>query len=240
MRPHLLPSPMTSDEETDPYKSVKERAGEASEASPYDAYDSEEESDDVIAYDTETSHHTTVADCNRQRKKQRQCRDWRKRNKQRERWAWGATHPLFKNSAKEGAMTFIDWRNSVDELVQDKVGEDRIRSLVMQSLEGPPKDTVKLAYKKGRGSLADILQVLDKVYGRSASYVHLQSELCNIQQLYKESAQDYFQCMVRLQVAIQDKYPTCLNNLELERTAQEVYFNGLREEYKPRIAYMLE
>ena len=110
----------------------------------------------------------------------------------------------------------------------------------MQSLEGPPKDTAKLANKKGRGSLADILQVLDKAYSRSASYVHLQSELCNIQQLYKESAQDYFQQMVRLQVAIQDKYPTCLNDLELERTAQEAYFNGLREKYKPRIAYMLE
>ena len=46
--------------------------------------------------------------------------------------------------------------------------------------------------------------------------------------------------MVRLQVAIQDKYPTHLNDLKLERTAQEAYFNGLREEYKPRIAYMLE
>ena len=89
-------------------------------------------------------------------------------------------------------MTFIDWWNSIDELIQDKVGEDRIRSLVMQSLEGPPKDMAKLTYKKGRGSLADILQVLDKAYGRSASYVHLQSELCNIQQMYKELAQDYF------------------------------------------------
>ena len=90
-------------------------------------------------------------------------------------------------------MTYIDWCNSVDELVQDKVDVERIKSLVLQSLEGPLKDTTRLANKRGKGTLADILQVLDKVYGRSASYVHLQSELCNIQQMFKESAQDYFE-----------------------------------------------
>ena len=90
-------------------------------------------------------------------------------------------------------MTYIDWRNSVDELVQDKVGVERIKSLVLQSLEGPPKDTARLANKRGKGTLANILLVLDKAYGRSASYVHLQSELCNIQQMYKESTQDYFE-----------------------------------------------
>ena len=104
---------------------------------------------------------------------------------------------------------------------------ERIKSLVLQSLEGPPKDTARLANKRGKGTLADILLVLDKAYGRSASYVHLQSELCNIQQMYEESAQDYFEQMVRLQVAIQDKYPTQLKDAELERTAQEAYFNGL-------------
>ena len=74
----------------------------------------------------------------------------------------------------------------------------------MQSLEGPPKDTAWLAFKKGKGTLKDILKALDKLYGRSASYVHLQSEMCNIQQLYRESAQDYYERLVCLQVAIQD------------------------------------
>ena len=76
---------------------------------------------------------------------------------------------------------YIDWRNSVDELITDKLDEKWIRSLVLQSLEGPPKDTACLAYKNGKGSLKNILQALDKLYGRSASYVHLQSEMCNIQ-----------------------------------------------------------
>ena len=110
----------------------------------------------------------------------------------------------------------------------------------MQSLEGPPKDTARLAFKKGKGTLKDILKALDKLYGRSASYVHLQSEMCNIQQLYRESAQDYYERLVRLQVAIQDRYPERLHEMELERTAQEAFYNGLREEYKPMVVHMLE
>ena len=125
-------------------------------------------------------------------------------------------------------------------MIAEKVDEDRVRSLVMQSLEGPPKDTTCLAFKKGKGTLKDILRALDKLYGRSASYVHLQSEMCNIQQLYKESAQDYYERLVCLQVAIQDKYPGGLHNLELERMVQEAFYNGLRDEYKPMVIHMLE
>ena len=97
-----------------------------------------------------------------------------------------------------------------------------------------------MAYKNGKGSLEDILQALDKLYGHSASYVHLQLEMCNIQQTYKESAQDYYKWLVGLQVAIQDKYRERLHDLELERTVQEAFYNGLPEEYKPMVIHMLE
>ena len=211
-----------------------------SDPSPYEVTDSEEEHDDVVAYDTETSHQMTVADRDRQRKRQRLRRERREHRRRKEITAKGATLPLFKNSSKEGTTPYIDWRNCVDKMISNKLDEARIRSLVMQSLEGPPKDTARLAFRKGKGTLRDILKALDKLYGRSASYVHLQSEMCNIQQLYRESAQDYYERLVRLQVAIQDKYPERLHDLELERTAQEAFYNGLRDEYKPMIVHMLE
>ena len=49
----------------------------------------------------------------------------------------------------------------MDELITDKLDEKQIQSLVLQSLEGPPKDTARLAYKNRKGSLKDILQALD-------------------------------------------------------------------------------
>ena len=64
---------MTSDAESgeEPYESTMDY-GVTTDISPYEASDSEEELDDVVAYDTEMSHLMTVADRNRQRKKQQQ------------------------------------------------------------------------------------------------------------------------------------------------------------------------
>ena len=238
--PLLVDVPYSSglDSDDDPYGSAQDATPD--DSSPYEVTDSEEEGDDVVAYNTEDSHQTTVADRNRLRKRQRERREHRERQCWRERRGKGATLPLFKNSSKEGATPYIDWRNCVDELVADQLDEARIRSLVMQSLEGPPKDTARLALKKGKGTLKDILKALDKLYGRSASYVHLQSEMCNIQQLYRESAEDYYEWLVRLQVAIQDQYPERLHEMELERTAKEAFYNGLCDEYKPMVVHMLE
>ena len=64
--------------------------------------------------------------------------------------------------------------------------------------------------------------------------------MCNIQQTYKESTQDYYEWLVCLQVAIQDKYKERLHDLELERMATEAFYNGLCEEYKLMVIQMLE
>ena len=64
--------------------------------------------------------------------------------------------------------------------------------------------------------------------------------MCNIQQTYKESAQDYYEQLVCLQVTIQDKYPERLHDLKLEMMVQEAFYNGLCEEYKAMVVHKLE
>ena len=190
--PPLLNTPYSSGEDTDdrPYESAIEPQSVLSDnPSPYEVTDSESEGEDVVAYDTETSHHMTVADRHWLRRKQWLRCEHRECQHQKDCRARGASLPLFKNSSKEGATMYIDWRNSVDELIADKLDEKQIQSLVLQFLEGPPKDTACLTYKNGKGSLKDILWALDKLYGCSASYVYLQSEMCNIQQTYKVAIQ---------------------------------------------------
>ena len=56
-----------------PYGSAQDATPD--DSSPYEVADSEEEGDDVVAYDTEDSHQMTVADRNRLRKRQHQRRE---------------------------------------------------------------------------------------------------------------------------------------------------------------------
>ena len=58
------------DSDDDPYGSAQDATPD--DSSPYEATDSEEEGDDVVAYDTEDSHQMTVANRNRLRKRQHQ------------------------------------------------------------------------------------------------------------------------------------------------------------------------
>ena len=63
--PPLLDMPYSSGEDTEdgPYELAMEPQSALSDnPSPYEVTDSESEGDDVVAYDTETSHHTMVAD----------------------------------------------------------------------------------------------------------------------------------------------------------------------------------
>ena len=94
------------DSDDGPYGSAQDAASTPSDSSPYEVADSEEEGDDVVAYDTEDSHQTTVADRNRLRKRQCQRRERCERQRWRERCGKGATLPLFKNSSKEGATPY--------------------------------------------------------------------------------------------------------------------------------------
>ena len=110
----------------------------------------------------------------------------------------------------------------------------------MEALEGPPKSDALAEYNQGDKSLKDILGVLDKVYGGQTSYIALQSELCNMQQAYRESAKAFYQRMTPIIVQIQEKHAGHLKEEELANTAKDAFYNGLREEYKPLIAHKVD
>ena len=112
--------------------------------------------------------------------------------------------------------------------------------LVMEALEGPPKSDALAEYNQGDKSLKDILGVLDKVYRGQTSYIALQSELCNMQQAYGESAKDFYARMTPIIVQIQEKHAGHLKEEKLANTARDAFYNGLREEYKPLIAHKVE
>ena len=66
MHPALVDVPYSSglDSDNGPYGSAQDAASTPSDSLPYEVTDSEEEGDDVVAYDTEDSHQMTVADRN--------------------------------------------------------------------------------------------------------------------------------------------------------------------------------
>ena len=74
----------------------------------------------------------------------------------------------------------------------------------MCALEGRPHYTAKTAMDDGDGSLHNIMEVLDSVYGGATTYSALMSKLNMIQQGNGEVAKDYYECVVQLRVKLQE------------------------------------
>ena len=99
--------------------------GFSNDSPPNDSSD-ELDSDDIVAYDTETSRYTTLADHTRREK-----RDFRQTHKQerrtwRSRYKSSLTLPLFRDSKKEDAITYMDWCRQVQALIDHGIPARRV------------------------------------------------------------------------------------------------------------------
>ena len=142
---------------------------EQSDSAPeYVLEDSSEEYDDIVVYNTETSHYTTVADRDRQEKRDRHCANHRCRKErhhdpiQRQK---KLNLPIFRDSTSDNAITYDDWRCDVDKCVKEGHSTTLIRDSVLSALEGRPCRTAMTAMEDGDGSLKSIMTALDQVYG---------------------------------------------------------------------------
>ena len=196
-----------------------------------------EDWDDIVAYDTETSRYTTVAD-----RERRQVRDRCRTNKCRrheQRPGYGKAKrlslPIFQDSTSDNAITYDDWRSDVDNYVREGHPNRLIRDSVLCALEGRPCYTAKTAMDDGDGSLRSIMEVLDSVYGGATTYSALMSKLNTVQQGNGESAKDYYERVVQIRVKLQEFHHYMFRPGDLEYHAKNTFFNGLRPEYQAMV-----
>ena len=202
--------------------------------------DSETEDwDDIIAYDTETSRYTTVADqehcqvCDCRRTNKRQRHERRPGYSQAKRLSL----PIFRDSTSDNAITYDDWRSDVDNYVWEGHPTRLIRDSVLCALEGRPHFTAKTAMDDGDGSLHSIMEVLDSVYGGATTYSALMSKLNTVQQGNGESAKDYYEHVVQIRVKLQEFHHYIFWLGDLEYHAKNTFFNGLHPEYQAMVIH---
>ena len=158
--------------------------------------DSDEESDDIVVYDTTTSRYITRTKRDR-RERRDNCLAYRRHRKERCHGPNGRHKklnlPIFRDSSSDNAITYDDWRSEVDNYVREGHSHQLIRDSVLSALEGRPRHTAKAAMVDGDGSLKSIMSALDQVYGGATTYTTLLNKLNSIQQGYAEPAKDYYE-----------------------------------------------
>ena len=143
------------------------------------------------------------------RRRKQKHRDWRvsqKTNakKLKDRRSGWVVLPLFRESTKEGALTYTDWRLEVAEYITKGYSGSKIKDAMFTSLEGKAKRNYQACDEKGDLTPEKILEKMDMIYGTSTSFQVLNAKLCGLKQGPQESPKDYYERMVDISVALKE------------------------------------
>ena len=145
---------------------------------------------------------------------------------------------MFRDSKKEGALEYADWRAEVEEYIKKGYEDNKIKDVMLFSLEGKARRNFRHCDGHGDLSPAKILKWMDMSYNASVDFQDLNAQLCGLKQGAFESPKDYYNCMVDIGVALREYHQDCFQPRELSRIEKECFFAGLRDQSKYLVSHM--
>ena len=134
---------------------------------------------------------------------------------------------MFRDSKKEGALEYADWRAEVEEYIKKGYKDNKIKDATLFSLEGKARRNFRHCDEHGDLLPAEILKRMDMSYNASVDFRDLNARLCGLKQGAFESPKDYYDCMVDIGVALWEYHQDHFQPGELSRIEKECFFAGL-------------
>ena len=145
---------------------------------------------------------------------------------------------MFRDSKKEGALEYADWRAEVEEYIKKGYEDTKIKDAMLFSLEGKARWNFRHCDEHGDLSPAEILKRMDMSYNASVDFRDLNARLCGLKQGAFESPKDYYDRMVDIGVALREYHQDRFQPGELSRIEKECFFAGLRDQSKYLVSHM--
>ena len=161
-------------------------------------------------YDTDHTERSNTAnrDKKRLKQKQRENRTARATNAKREqdKKSGKVVLPLFRESGKEGALKYDDWRAEVDKYLRKGYSNEQVKSGMFSSLEGQPRKNFQDCDEDRDLTPAEILVKMDGVYNASVAFRDLSAWLCALKQGTHENIKSYYERMVDIAVKLREHH----------------------------------
>ena len=134
---------------------------------------------------------------------------------------------MFRDSQKEGALEYADWRAEVEEYIKKGYEDNKIKDAMLFSLEGKARRNFRHCNEHGDLTPAEILKRMDMSYNASVDFRELNARLCGLKQGPFEPPKDYYDRMVDIGVALCEYHQDRFQLGELSRIEKECFFAGL-------------
>ena len=158
-------------------------------------------------HDTDQTRRTNTSNHNH-RRNQRKQKDHRFRHplnakKEEDRRKGKVVLSLFRDSPKEGALTYTDWRREVEEYLQKGYDDNRVKDAMLSSVEGQAYVNFCSCDEGRNRTAAQILREMDSIYNISVTFRDLNARMCGLKQGMNEPIKSYYKRMADISVKLE-------------------------------------
>ena len=145
---------------------------------------------------------------------------------------------MFRDSQKEGALEYADWRAEVEEYIKKGYEDSKIKDVMLFSLEGKACRNFQHCDEHGDLTPTEILKRMDMSYNASVDFQDLNAQLCGLKQGAFEPAKNYYDRMVDIGVALREYHQDRFQPRELSCIENECFFARLHNQSKYLVSHM--
>ena len=193
-------------------------------------------------HDTDRTHRTNISNRNH-RRNQRKRKEHRFRHptnakKEEDRRKGKVVLSLFRDSLKEGALTYMDWRREVEEYLRKGYDDNRVKDAMLSSVEGQAYVNFCSCDEGRNRTPAQILKEMDSIYNVSVTFRDLNARMCSLKQGMNEPIKSYYEQMADISVKLEQYHGDRFGPGELSLMKKDCFYAGLKEHNKYLVSHM--
>ena len=100
---------------------------------------------------------------------------------------------LFRDSPKEGTLTYTDWHREVEEYLRKGYDDNRIKDAMLFSVEGQAYVNFHSCDEGRNRTPVQILKEMDSIYNVSVTFRDLNARMCGLKQGMNEPIKAYYE-----------------------------------------------
>ena len=193
-------------------------------------------------HDTDRTNRMTTANQTQRRnqRKHKESRGWCPTNarKEDERHKGKVVLSLFRDSPKEGALTYTDWRREVEEYIRKGYDDNRIKDAMLSSVKGQAYVNFCSCDEGRNHTPAQILKEMDSIYNVSVTFRDLNAQMCGLKQGMNEPIKTYYERMADISVKLEQYHGDRFGPGELKMMKKDCFYAGLKEHNKYLVSHM--
>ena len=194
------------------------------------------------SHDTDRTNRMTTAN-RTQSHNQRKCKESRGRRptnarKEDERCKGKVVLSLFRDSPKEGALTYTNWHREVEEYIWKGYDDNRIKDAMLSSVEGQAYVSFRSCDEGRNRTLAQILKEMDSIYNVSVTFRDLNAWMCGLKQGMNEPIKTYYERMADISVKLEQYHGDRFGPGELKMMKKDCFYTRLKEHNKYLVSHM--